>query len=56
MSLVIWWFASGDTPLPIPNREVKSARGDDTRFAGKVVNRQFTGLFCWKIFYNKKPR
>jgi len=27
----LWWFCRGCSPLPIPNREVKSLMADGTR-------------------------
>lgn len=33
-------IAAGNTPLPIPNREVKTTCADGTTFSGRVGNRQ----------------
>ncbi len=38
-----WWFVVRDTPVLIPNTEVKTYRGDGTR-NGRVAHRQLTGF------------
>ena len=43
-SALSWWFVAGVTPLPIPNREVKPCRTDDTLFKGKVGSCQDCAL------------
>lgn len=39
MNARFWCFVGGETPVPIPNTEVKLARADDT-LRGKVGRRQ----------------
>ena len=53
-SSLSWWFVAGVTPLPIPNREVKPCRTDDTLFEGKVSSCQDCELEFSRIQY-KKP-
>ena len=48
LNALFWWFDAVDTPLPIPNREVKRRSTDDTR-KGKVGN-------CRNRALNKRKR
>ena len=43
-SSLSWWFVAGVTPLPIPNREVKPCRTDDSSSGAKVGSCQDCGL------------
>ena len=43
LSFVFWWFNARETPVLIPNTEVKPCSGDGTR-KGRVANRQYTVL------------
>ena len=43
-SSLSWWFVAGVTPLPIPNREVKPCRTDDSLFEAKVGSCQDCAL------------
>jgi hypothetical protein len=43
-SSLSWWFVAGVTPLPIPNREVKPCRTDDSLFKAKVGSCQDCAL------------
>ncbi len=45
-SSLSWWFVAGVTPLPIPNREVKPCRTDDSLFEAKVGSCQDSGFEC----------
>ena len=47
-------FADGETPLPIPNREVKPIRADGTMLVTAWESRSLPGLFFVKdeIDYN----
>ncbi len=52
-SSLSWWFVAGVTPLPIPNREVKPCRTDDSPSGAKVGSCQDCELEYFKLIIQK---
>ena len=52
-SSLSWWFVARVTPLPIPNREVKPRRTDDSPFGAKVGSCQDCELEYIKLRIQK---
>ena len=41
LNFLFWWFGAVETPVLIPNTEVKRSCGDDTHMKGKVASRRY---------------